>query len=206
MPHPRSARTILTVALLCATASAAALRSVAVTLAAGLSLAVASAIALTYSLLAGFWGVVITDLVQFAMAMTGAIVLAALSWHAIGANEGLTAAVADGLIQQDALRFLPSPGEGGFWSASFWTAPVATKRQFDIGRGSPGGVDHAGDDATTAFGRSARIVQDVPRRPARNTPIGHLSCLMVGNAISVYFEISPVRFIDILELKPFSER
>ena len=82
-------------------------------------------IALTYSLMAGFWGVVVTDLVQFVMAMTGAIVLAFLVWQDAGASDGILAAVTDGRILAERLRFLPEPGPGGFLDASFWTVPVA---------------------------------------------------------------------------------
>ena len=42
------------------------------------------AIAVVYSLLSGFWGVVMTDLVQFVIAMVGAIVLAAMALNWAG--------------------------------------------------------------------------------------------------------------------------
>jgi len=82
-------------------------------------------IALVYSLMAGFWGVVITDMVQFVVAMTGAVALAFIVWQDAGASEGILAAVGDGRIVADTLRFLPAPGEGGLFDASFWTVPVA---------------------------------------------------------------------------------
>jgi Na+/proline symporter len=89
------------------------------------ALAAASAIALSYSLLAGFWGVVLTDLLQFAMAMVGALVLAVLSWSAVGGADGVLAAAADGRLSPSVLSFLPPAGAGGIASGSFWTAPVA---------------------------------------------------------------------------------
>ncbi len=85
----------------------------------------ASLIALVYSLMAGFWGVVITDMVQFAMSIVGAVVLAALAWAAIDGGAGLDAARADGFFGPDTLRFLPRPGDGSLFDASFWTVPVA---------------------------------------------------------------------------------
>ena len=88
-------------------------------------LVIGCAIALSYSLLAGFWGVVITDLVQFAMAMTGAIILAVLTWHAVGAGEGILAAAAEGRLLPETLRFLPPPGEGTPADLSFWTVSFA---------------------------------------------------------------------------------
>ncbi|MDH3402852.1 MAG: hypothetical protein OES32_04040 [Acidobacteriota bacterium] len=88
-------------------------------------LAVACAIALTYSLLAGLWGVVVTDLVQFAISMTGAIVLAVMAWQAVGGAAAVAGAVAAGTLAAERLAFLPAPGPGGPLAASFWTTPVA---------------------------------------------------------------------------------
>ena len=68
-------------------------------------------IALGYSLLAGFWGVVVTDVVQFVMALAGAIVLAVLSWNAVGGIDGLLAW--EGIEDQlsaTTLALFPSPG------------------------------------------------------------------------------------------------
>ena len=91
-----------------------------------LALVLACVIALSYSLLAGFWGVVVTDLVQFVMAMVGAVALAWLSWDAVGGTEGvLAAAAAGGEFGENTLRLLPAPGEGGLFDASFWSVPVA---------------------------------------------------------------------------------
>jgi Na+/proline symporter len=90
----------------------------------GWALAAACGISLTYSLLAGFWGVVITDLVQFAMAMIGAIALAVIAWSAVGGGDALVAASRAGAaFDPDTLRFLPTPGEGGFLDLSWWTQP-----------------------------------------------------------------------------------
>ncbi|MFT5153118.1 MAG: SSS family solute:Na+ symporter, partial [Planctomycetota bacterium] len=92
------------------------------------ALVLASALALSYSLMAGFWGVVLTDMVQFAMAMVGAICLAVISWNAIDGGPGLIAAAqAQGSqFTMDTLAFLPAGGEGGLFSASFWTINLAT--------------------------------------------------------------------------------
>ena len=53
-------------------------------------------VALVYALLSGFWGVVVTDLVQFLMAMGGAFALAWISWNAVDGWEGLTASAEAG--------------------------------------------------------------------------------------------------------------
>ncbi|MEM7310343.1 MAG: sodium:solute symporter family protein [Planctomycetota bacterium] len=90
------------------------------------ALTAACAVSLTYSLLAGFWGVVMTDMVQFAMAMVGAIVLAVLSWNAVGGGDAIVeAALTSSSFNPDTLRFLPAWGEGGVFDASFWTVPFA---------------------------------------------------------------------------------
>ncbi len=81
-------------------------------------------IALAYSLLAGLWGVVMTDLLQFSMAMVGAIFLAVVAWSEVGGIDGLKEAAGDA-IRPETLAFLPTPGEGGPLDASFWTVPLA---------------------------------------------------------------------------------
>ena len=47
------------------------------------------AIALLYAFLSGFWGVVITDLVQFVIAMAGSILLAVIAVNAVGGMDAL---------------------------------------------------------------------------------------------------------------------
>ncbi len=47
------------------------------------------AIALIYALLSGFWGVVVTDVVQFVIAMVGAIILAVLAVQHVGGMSAL---------------------------------------------------------------------------------------------------------------------
>jgi len=90
-----------------------------------LALVLACGIALSYSLLAGLWGVVVTDLVQFVISMVGAIVLAVLAWNAIGGSGAVADALASGAIAPERLAFLPEPGAGGPLSATFWTTSVA---------------------------------------------------------------------------------
>ncbi|MEZ6196587.1 MAG: sodium:solute symporter family protein [Planctomycetota bacterium] len=91
-----------------------------------LAVGVASVLALSYSLMAGFWGVVVTDLLQFAMAMTGAVALAWFAWAEIGGREGLHAATAaGGAVPAERIAFFPPAGAASFFEAGFWTAPVA---------------------------------------------------------------------------------
>lgn len=86
------------------------------------SLTIASVLAVSYSITAGLWGVVVTDVVQFALAMLGAAVLGWIAWGEIGGSAGALAAVADGRFSGEMLRFFPAPGAGGPGSAAFWTS------------------------------------------------------------------------------------
>jgi Na+/proline symporter len=94
----------------------------------------ATTVTLAYSMLSGLWGVVVTDLVQFALAMLGAIVLAVFAVEAVGGIgpmlEGIRA-----IGGSDALSFLPrladagsTASTGNWWESLLsWSAtPVAT--------------------------------------------------------------------------------
>lgn len=83
----------------------------------GVALIGASAVALSYSIMAGFWGVVVTDVVQLAMAVVGAVVLAVLSWELVG---GLPDLVASGGIESTAVALFPAAGSepGGWWTTA----------------------------------------------------------------------------------------
>lgn len=71
--------------------------------------ALAMLITAIYSSVSGLWGVAITDLVQFVIAMTGCIILSIIVVHKAGGIEHLKTALPEGT-----LRFLPSlEGAGG---------------------------------------------------------------------------------------------
>jgi Na+/proline symporter len=89
------------------------------------AVAIASALAASYSVLAGLWGVVMTDLVQFVLAMAGAAVLGSVSWQHIGGAEGVRAAAEAGDLSAEMLAFFPPGGPGGWFDASFWTVSLA---------------------------------------------------------------------------------
>ena len=57
-------------------------------------------VAVVYALLSGFWGVVITDLVQFVIAMVGSIALAVIALNHVGGIDGLTEKLDDQLNRQ----------------------------------------------------------------------------------------------------------
>ncbi len=93
-------------------------------------------LALCYSVMAGLWGVVLTDLFQFFLALGGAIALAYAAVQAAGAevigdgfgfSENLQAMFGRlGETHGDKLALIPSPGPGGWTSASFWTQSFTT--------------------------------------------------------------------------------
>jgi Na+/proline symporter len=70
-------------------------------------------VAVLYTVLSGFWGVVVTDLVQFVIAMCGAIVLAVVAVGRLGGIAGLKLQLAEqyGAAASDYLRFVPA-GDG----------------------------------------------------------------------------------------------
>ena len=81
----------------------------------------AAAITLLYSMLSGLWGVVVTDLVQFVLAMAGAVLLAVFAVQAVGGLESLLAGLREA-GQADTLRFLPSLGAEA--PAGVWEHPL----------------------------------------------------------------------------------
>jgi SSS family solute:Na+ symporter len=64
---------------------------------------------LVYAGLSGLWGVVATDFFQFALAMLGAIIVAAFALHEIGGVVELKRQLAE-VGRADALRMVPRPG------------------------------------------------------------------------------------------------
>ncbi len=80
---------------------------------------------LLYAGLAGIWGVVVTDLVQFAVALGGAVLLAVLSVNAIGGLDELSYTLhMQGFGKR--LALLPQWPEGGLASIGFWETTAGT--------------------------------------------------------------------------------
>jgi Na+/proline symporter len=69
-----------------------------------ISVVLASAVALVYTVAAGLWGVMVTDLFQFAVALVGAVALAIFAIDAAGGLESLRAATDRG----DRLSLIPT--------------------------------------------------------------------------------------------------
>ena len=78
------------------------------------ALALLFAVTLAYSVLSGLWGVLVTDFVQFAIAMAGSIALAVFAVRAVGGIDGLVARLPEHYGSAEAaLSFLPA--EGAEW-------------------------------------------------------------------------------------------
>jgi SSS family solute:Na+ symporter len=83
-----------------------------------LTLPVIAGVAFVYALFAGLWGVVITDFVQFFIAMGGAIVFSVFAVQHVGGISKML----DALPDRTVLNFFPHLQHGTpFWSGEFWT-------------------------------------------------------------------------------------
>ncbi len=94
------------------------------------------AIALLYALLAGFWGVVVTDFVQFGIAMFGSIALAIIAVNAVGGMDSLLTALNDMIpasadvtaattVTTNTLKFIPPIPDANFFTMDFWESPFS---------------------------------------------------------------------------------
>jgi len=86
-------------------------------------------LALIYSEVAGLWGVVLTDFVQFGVALAGSITLMVMVVNAFGGTAGLVEALRANPLSADKLSMAPNTeGVELFdpvtWTASFWQFAV----------------------------------------------------------------------------------
>ena len=86
-------------------------------------------IALVYAILSGFWGVVVTDLVQFCIAMFGSISLAIIALNYVGGMEPLLQKLSylsgTGAVDDSTLKFIPPIPPDSINSTSFWESPFS---------------------------------------------------------------------------------
>ena len=86
-------------------------------------------IALVYAILSGFWGVVITDLVQFVIAMFGSISLAIIALNYVGGMESLLEKLSNlvntGIAHENTIRFIPPIPDQSIVEMSFWESPFS---------------------------------------------------------------------------------
>jgi len=90
------------------------------------SVAVCLVLTLVYAVLSGFWGVVVTDLLQFVLAIGGSVALAVIAVrHAGGLAALRESAEAASPLGERLLHFFPRPPEGATpFDGAFWTGPI----------------------------------------------------------------------------------
>jgi Na+/proline symporter len=79
-----------------------------------LALGICFALAATYSVLAGLWGVVVTDLFQFVLAIGGAVILAVFAVNAVGGIAGMETGLGEVYGSAEAALAL-FPAQGAIW-------------------------------------------------------------------------------------------
>lgn len=86
-------------------------------------------IAVVYAILSGFWGVVVTDLVQFVIAMFGSITLAIIAINHVGGMEILLTKLSElmgtDVVTENTLRFIPPIPDTGIATQTFWESPFS---------------------------------------------------------------------------------
>ena len=86
-------------------------------------------IALVYAILSGFWGVVVTDLVQFVIAMFGSIALAIIALNYVGGMEVLLSKLNElfgtDVVTDNTLKFIPPIPDTGVATQTFWESPFS---------------------------------------------------------------------------------
>ena len=86
-------------------------------------------IALVYAILSGFWGVVITDLVQFCIAMFGSIALAIIALNHVGGMESLLSKLSELMgsdaVHENTLKFIPPLPDTSVTTSTFWESPFS---------------------------------------------------------------------------------
>ena len=86
-------------------------------------------IALVYAILSGFWGVVVTDLVQFVIAMFGSIALAIIALNYVGGMEVLLSKLNEllgsDIVTDNTLKFIPPIPDTGVATQTFWESPFS---------------------------------------------------------------------------------
>ncbi len=103
-----------------------------------LAVVVGAAFALSYALLAGFWGVVITDVVQFILAMAGSITVAVLSVRHVGGLAALKERIGESLLTTDnTLAMIPGGGLG--WESDFFKFTIFVSLMWWASHNADGG-------------------------------------------------------------------
>jgi SSS family solute:Na+ symporter len=101
-------------------------------------IAVALCVALVaiYSILSGFWGVVLTDFIQFIIAMAGTILLSVFTVNHFGSLDQLVSQ-----LDQNVLNFFPETNTeaGSFWKGPVWAIVIFLSVQWWANKNADGG-------------------------------------------------------------------
>jgi len=86
-------------------------------------------IALVYAILSGFWGVVVTDLVQFCIAIFGSIALAIIALDYVGGMDDLllklSQLMGSDAVNENTLKFIPPVPDAAYNTTTFWESPFS---------------------------------------------------------------------------------
>ena len=86
-------------------------------------------IALVYAILSGFWGVVVTDLVQFCIAIFGSITLAIIALDHVGGMDDLllklSQLMGSDAVNENTLKFIPPVPDAAYNTSTFWESPFS---------------------------------------------------------------------------------
>jgi len=86
-------------------------------------------IALVYAILSGFWGVVVTDLVQFCIAIFGSIALAIIALDHVGGMDDLllklSQLMGSDAVNENTLKFIPPVPDAAYNTTTFWESPFS---------------------------------------------------------------------------------
>ena len=97
-----------------------------------------AALALSYALLAGFWGVVITDVIQFCLAMAGSITVAVMAVKHVGGIAQLKTRIFESpLADPNTMAFIPGGGWG--WDSDLFKFVVFVSLMWWASHNADGG-------------------------------------------------------------------
>ncbi|MFT5050009.1 MAG: SSS family solute:Na+ symporter [Chlamydiales bacterium] len=82
-----------------------------------ISIVILCSIALAYSVMAGLWGVVVTDMLQFVMSVGGAVFLGVVAWRAVDGIDGLKSMAGEALTPET-LALMPPADPDHFWTSA----------------------------------------------------------------------------------------
>jgi SSS family solute:Na+ symporter len=153
-----------------------------------LAIILGAGVALAYALLAGFWGVVVTDVIQFGLAMAGSISVAVMAVRHVGGVAEMKARLAGvELFNANTLAFIP--GGGLSWDSDFVRFLIFISLMWWASHNADGGGYiiqrmNAARDERHARGATLWFV-------LANNAVRYWPWIMVGLASLVIFPVMP---------------